>query len=74
MVQNVCFRIETKLNLPYTIRPHKWRHTFATRFLKGGANTETLRLIMGHASIKTTQLYLHLDNEFIKHEYFKVMN
>ncbi len=74
MVQNICFRIERRLGLEYTIRPHKWRHTFATRFLKGGADIETLRLILGHASIKTTQLYLHLDNDFIKHEYFKVMN
>jgi len=74
MVQNMCFRIERRLVLPYTIRPHKWRHTFATRFLKGGADIESLRLILGHASIKPTQLCLHLDSDFIKHEYFKVMN
>ncbi|AIO19253.1 Tyrosine recombinase XerC [Candidatus Izimaplasma bacterium HR1] len=71
-VQSLCFRIEKKLNLSYTIRPHEWRHTFATTFLKRGADLETLRLILGHASIKTTQRYLHLDNDFIRNEYFKV--
>ncbi len=70
-VQSICFRIEKKLNLNYTIRPHKWRHTFATTFLKKGADLETLRLILGHSSIKTTQMYLHLDNDFVRSEYFK---
>lgn len=73
-VQSICFRIEKRLNLPYIVRPHKWRHTFATNFLKKGADLETLRLILGHRSIKTTQRYLHLDNEFIKQQYFTIMN
>jgi site-specific recombinase XerD len=72
-VQNICFRIEKKLNLPYTIRPHRWRHTFATNFLRKGADLETLRLIMGHSNIKTTQRYLHLDNEFLRDQYFSLM-
>lgn len=71
-VQSICFRIEKKLSLSFTIRPHKWRHTFATTFLKRGADLETLRLILGHASIKTTQMYLHLDNDFVRNEYFKI--
>ncbi len=68
-VQSICFRMEKKLDLKYTIRPHKWRHTFATRFLMRGGDLETLRLILGHSSIKTTQRYLHLDNSFIKQQY-----
>ena len=72
-VQNICYRIEKRLQLPYNIRPHKWRHTFATRFLKRGGDLETLRLILGHSSIKTTQRYLHLDNDFIKQQYFTIM-
>lgn len=73
-VQNICYRIEKRLQLPYNIRPHKWRHTFATRFLKRGRDLETLRLILGHSSIKTTQRYLHLDNDFIKQQYFSIMS
>lgn len=71
-VQSICFRLENKLELPYPVRPHKWRHTFATTFLMDGGDLETLRIILGHASIKTTQMYLHLDNTFIRSEYFRI--
>lgn len=70
-VQNICYRLENTLKLPYNVRPHKWRHTFATKFLKSGGDLETLRLILGHESIRTTQRYLHLDNDFVRAEYFK---
>lgn len=72
-VQNICFRLEEKLNLNLRIRPHKWRHTFATNFLKRGGDLESLRLILGHTSLKTTQKYLHLDKEFLHSEYFKTI-
>lgn len=73
-VESICFRIEKKLKLSSTIRPHKWRHTFATNYLKKGGDLETLRLILGHSSIKTTQRYLHFDHEHIRKEYFKTIN
>ncbi|MFW5891225.1 MAG: tyrosine-type recombinase/integrase [bacterium] len=60
-IQKLCYRMKRRLNLEVSITPHAWRHTFANRFLKNGGNLETLRLIMGHASLKTTQIYLHLD-------------
>lgn len=72
-IQNVCFRLEKRLDLPDRIRPHKWRHTFATNFLKRGGDLESLRLILGHSSLKTTQRYLHLDKEFLHDEYFKTL-
>lgn len=72
-VQNICFRLEKSLKLSETIRPHRWRHTFATNFLKRGGDLESLRLILGHSSLITTQKYLHLDREFLHDEYFKTI-
>jgi len=71
-VQAQLYRVERKLNLHEPIKPHKWRHTFATEFLKSGGDLETLRLIMGHTTLKTTQLYLHFDKDHLHSEYFKI--
>jgi len=43
-----------------TIKPHSLRHSFATRLMEQGVPAETVRILLGHASLKTTQTYLHL--------------
>jgi len=73
-IEKVVYRLEKRLKLDEKIKPHKWRHTFATRFIKNGGNLEALRLIMGHTNLKTTQIYLHVDNEHLHKEYFRVNN
>lgn len=42
------------------VKPHALRHSFATRLMEQGVPAETVRILLGHASIKTTQTYLHL--------------
>jgi integrase/recombinase XerD len=42
------------------VKPHSLRHSFATRLMEQGVPAETVRILLGHASLKTTQTYLHL--------------
>ena len=70
--ESIGQRLRKKLGINQSISPHKWRHTFATRFTKRNGNMEVLRQIMGHTSLKTTQKYLHINKETLHEEYFRI--
>lgn len=53
-------RLRKELGLDPLLVPHSLRHGYGTRLLEQGVPIETVRLLMGHESIKTTQVYLHL--------------
>ncbi|XMB71647.1 tyrosine-type recombinase/integrase [Mycoplasmatota bacterium WC30] len=72
-VESFVYRLKIKLNISENITPHKWRHTFATNFVNLGGNLETLRLLLGHTNLKTTQKYLHLSKKDIISSYKTTM-
>lgn len=70
-VETICYRLKNKLDVKMSISPHKWRHTFATKFQKKNKDLPVLQELLGHRDINQTERYLHFDREYLHEVYFK---
>ena len=66
MIFTIIKELAEKIGLKKKISPHTFRHSFATHLIEGGADLRAIQEMLGHESITTTEIYTHLDREFLR--------
>ena len=64
--QNFIKKAGIEAGIKKSVSPHILRHSFATHLLEGGTNLRKIQVILGHNSLKTTQIYIHLTKDFLQ--------
>jgi len=66
MIFTIIKQLVEKSTITKTVSPHTFRHSFATHLVEGGADLRAVQEMLGHESITTTEIYTHLDREYLQ--------